>query len=574
MKRVKQIYLSSIAIAALVFSSCGGLNKMVENATDVSYDVQPSPLETHAGEVEVTINTRFPEKYFNKKAIVEATPVVKYNGGQAEFESTTLQGEKVEANNKVIPYDGGSYSYSGTIPYNEDMLNSELVVEMSARIGDNDPVSIPGVPVANGVIATSTLVQNTPKTIMIGDKYERITPETYEADINYVINRANVRNSELRSEDIKTFEKSIKEATEAERKEFKEATISAYASPDGPYDLNENLSEDRKESAQRYFKRALTQAEVDALENEDFLSLMTTAEDWEGFKELMEKSDIQDKELVLRVLSMYSDPAVREREIKNIAEAFEEIKEEILPPLRRSKMGVTVNVIGLSDEEISDLAQNDPDSLKLEEVLYAATLTDDLNEKLRIYEVAAENYPECVRAHNNVGHVNMKLGNVDAAKNAFEKAQGLRDDQIIKNNLGAVALKQGNISEAENILTAATGAGEEVNFNLGIIKIMQADYSAAVNYFGNKPSFNAALAELLNGNTQKALSTLDEIGETDDAMVYYLKAVAGARAGNTEVVLNNLRTAVGMDSDLKEHVVNDLEFREFVANEAFSEIVR
>ena len=565
--------LLTLGVAAIVLSSCGGISKMVENSSTVKYDVNPSPLETHGGEVEVTIKTTFPEKYFNKKVVVTATPIIKYEGGQTEYESTILQGESVEANNKVIPYDGGDYSFTGKVPYDEAMLKSELVVEMSAQIKDKEPVPIPGIKIADGVIATSTLVSNEPKAILMGDKFQRIIPETYDAEILYVINKANIRNSELKKEDVKTFQDKVAQASKDSTIEIKGAKISSYASPDGEYDLNEKLSGNRGTAAERYLTKALKKMKVEGFDTEGFLSTIETAEDWEGFKELMEASDIQYKELILRVLSMYSDPAVREKEIRNIAEAFEEIKDEVLPLLRRSQLMINVDNIGYSDEEIMALAKSNPDTLNLEEVLYAATLTDDHAEKLRLYKVAAENHPKCVRAQNNIGYVSMAMGDMAAAKAAFEKAQELKDIDVVKNNLGAVALAEGDLKTAEQLLTSAMSAGDAVNYNLGIIKIMQGDYAAAVNYFGNKPSLNAGLAQLLNGDVDKCLTTLGELGDTDDAKVYYLKAVAGARGGKDEVVINNLRMAIEKDAEWKAYAKKDAEFLSYAANEAFVGLV-
>ena len=546
---------------------------MVENSSTVKYEVTPSPLETHGGEVEVTIKTTFPEKYFNKKAVVVATPVLKYEGGQTEFESTTLQGEGVEANNKVIPYTGGNYEFTGKVPYKPEMLKSELVVEMSAQIKDKEPVPIPGIKIADGVIATSTLVKIDPMTILMGDKFQRVTPESYDAEILYVINKYDVRNSELAKKEVKAFQEDIAEASKDSDIQIKGARISSYASPDGAYDLNEKLSDNRGTAAERYLTRQLKQLKVQGYDVEGFLKSVETAEDWEGFKKLMEKSDIQDKDLILRVLSMYSDPAVREKEIKNIAQAFDEIKVEVLPKLRRSQLEINVDKIGYSDEEIMELAKTDIGTLNLEETLYAASLTDDNNEKLRIYQAAAEKDPNDVRAKNDVGFVLMKMGKPTEAKTAFEEAQAIQDNDIVKNNLGAVALVQGDLAEAEKLLTSAMGAGDAVNYNLGIIKIKQGDYTAAVNYFGNKPSFNAALAQLLNKDVDKCLTTLAELGDVDDAMVYYLKAVAGARGDKQEVVINNLRQAIEKDASLKDYAKKDAEFLKYSSNEAFAGIV-
>lgn len=570
MKNFK-LNLLLIAVATIVLSSCGGLSKMVENAEALDYKVEPSPLETHGGEVEATISATFPEKYFHKKATVTATPVLKYEGGQTEFEPTILQGESVEANNKVIPYAGGSYSYTGKIPYKAEMLKSELVIEMSAQIGDKDPVIIPGIPVAVGVVATPTLVKVKPKAILMGDKFERIIPETYDAEILYTINKYDVRRSELKKDEIVDLAGKVKAANENERVEIKGAKISAYASPDGEVDLNTKLSDNRGKSAEKYLKKTLKKLNVDEADTEDFLKVVSTAEDWDGFKELMEASEIKDKELILRVLSMYSDPVVREKEIKNIAEAFEDVKVSVLPALRRSQVLIDIDKIGYSDAELDSLVKANPDTLNLEELLYAATLTEDNEAKLAIYQKAAEMHTECVRAINNVGYIQLALGNVEGAKAAFESAKAIKEIDIVKNNLGAIALIEGDLAAAEELFTAAMSAGDAVNYNLGIIKIKQGDYTAAVNYFGNTPSYNAALAQLLNGDTEKALTTLGEVDET--AKVAYLKAVAGARAGREEVVLNNLRRAIELKPEAKAYAVKDVEFRDYVASEGFIAIV-
>ncbi|NBC82454.1 MAG: hypothetical protein GVY19_03635 [Bacteroidetes bacterium] len=561
--------ISFVLVASIVISSCGGINKMKETANEVDYSVTPEVLEAHGGEVEVTIRTRFPEKYFHKKAVLTATPVLKYEGGQAEYESTTLQGEAVEANNKVIAQDGGEYSTSGSVAYTEDMRESELVMSMTASVGDNS-VEIQSPAIARGVVATSTLVEVDPKTVLVGDNFERITSESYGADIHFVINRSNVRRSELTAEDVKALEAKIEEAKGAERKEFKGVSVEAYASPDGEYDFNEELAGDRKNAAKGYLDRQFRNVEKSDMD--EFFSLMSTAEDWEGFKELMQQSDIEDKELILRVLSMHSDPQVREREIRNISEAFEEIAEKILPELRRSKMNVNFELIGYSDEEITELVQSKPDTLNEEEILYAASLFDDNQTKLDIYQTAADQFPESFRAINNVGHIQYLMGDYDAAKASFEEAKGIEDNDIVNNNLGAIALRNGDMEKAEELLTAAMGTGEVANYNLGIIKIKEGNYTDAVSYFGNSPSFNAALAQTLNGDNDKAIGTLNSI-EAPDAMTYYLWAVVGARAQQEEMVYTNLRNAVGKDPSLKSFAAGDLEFRMYTGNETFQSIV-
>lgn len=546
---------------------------MKDNAAQVSYEVTPNPLEMNGGEVQVTIKTQFPEKYFNKKAVVVATPYLKYESGETEFEPTTLQGESVEENNKVISYAGGDYTYTGKVAYNDAMMRSDLMVKMSARIKDKEPIEIPGVKIADGIITTPNLVEVDPMAILIGDKYVRITPESYSAQINYVIDKYDVRNSELKKKDIKNFEADINEIKKDSSLELKNAMIASYASPDGDLvKINTPLSENRGTSAERYLQRVLEKADLSEAQTEDFLKVLSTPEDWDGFKKLMEESDIQDKDLILRVLSMYSDPEVREKEIKNISAAFKEIAEKILPQLRRSVMTIDVEKIGYSDDQLVQLAKTDPDTLKLEEILHAAALISDWNSKLAIYKKASENFPKCYRAKNAIGYVEMQLGNYAAAQSAFEEAKALKDDNIIKNNIGAALLAQGDVAKAEEMLTAAMGAGNEVNYNLGIIKIKEGDYKAAVNYLGNKASYNGALANLLNGDNDKAMSMLGQLKES--AKVDYLKAVANARAGNDEGVYNNLRNAVGKDASLKDYAKKDVEFLKYFGNEAFTSIVQ
>ena len=575
MKKFKQNYLTIAIAAAFILTSCGGLNKMRDNASQVKYEVTPNPLEMHAGEVQLTVKTVFPEKYFNKKAVVVATPVLKYVDGETEFESTTLQGESVKENNKVISYAGGDYTYAGKFPYKDEMMRSELMVKMSARIKNNTPIDIPAIKIADGIIATPNLVAVNPQAILVGDKFVRVTPESYTADIHYVINKSDVRDSELKADDVLSLAKAVADVKTAERKDAKGVLVSSYASPDGDLvKINTPLSQNRGTSAERYLQRVLKKADLTKAQEQDFLKIVSTPEDWEGFKKLMEESDIQDKELILRVLSMHSDPEVREKEIKNISAAFEEIAEKVLPKLRRSVMTLNVEVTGYSDEELADLAKNNPDELKMEEILYAATLTEDWKDKLDIYQKALKNYPECFRAANAVGVANMKLENYAAAQKAFEAAQALKDENVVKNNLGAALLAQGDVAKAEELFTSAMGAGDEVNYNLGIIKIKQGDYKAAVNYFGNKPSFNGALANLLNGDNDKALSMLNELGDVDCPMVYYLKAVASARAGQDEGVFNNLRTAVGKKAELAAYALKDVEFLKYAANEAFTTILK
>jgi hypothetical protein len=349
MKNLKN--LAIFILAAAVLSSCGGLNKMVKDSGMVGYQVTPEVLEMHGGAVDVKVDVNYPAKYFNKKAIVTLTPVVRYEGGEKALEPLVLQGEDATDNYKVIGYDGGgNASVSSSFTYDEPMMMSELYVTISAAIKDKT-ADLGDVKLADGIIVTPLLVQNNPKTILFGNQFKQIVPESYQADIKYVINRADVRKSEMSKEEIAQLNETIKNADENERLDLKGIEISAYASPDGELDLNTKLAEKRKTTADKYLAGQLKKGKIEV--EESLLSTLSTPEDWDGFKKAMEESNIQDKEMILRVLSMHSDPVVREQEIKNLSAAYEVIAEEILPILRRSKFTVIMDKIGWSDEELT-----------------------------------------------------------------------------------------------------------------------------------------------------------------------------------------------------------------------------
>ena len=569
MKKVS--YFVSLVLAVALLSSCGGLNKMLKEAGNVNYQVEPEVLEAHSGNVAVTITGSFPESYFNKKATLEAVPVLVYEGGETKFESVTVQGEDVEANNEEIKFTGDNFTYSATIPFNEEMRVSELILKITASMGDNS-VTLPDVKLADGVVATSTLAKKYGHPILIGDMFKRVIPESKKADIHYVINRANVRGSELKAEDIDALKTYLMEAAEKVNYKITGTEISAYASPDGPLELNEKLSGKRAETAGAFFTRELKKAKIEEGKEEGFLKTTKTAEDWDGFKELLQKSDVQDKELILRVLSMHSDPVVREKEIKNMSEAFEVLKDDILPKLRRSKLIVNVDVVGFSDEEILNYIETNPDTLGLEAILFAATLTEDAEKQLKYYEMASKKAPKCFRAVNGMGYTLMKMGKVEESEKAFTKAQELKDGDYVKNNLGFVALVQGDLEKAEGYFTSMEKLTDESNFGLGVINIINGNYSDAVNYFGTTPSFNSALAKLLDGNNTGAKNTLEAI---DHKCPWgdYLKAVVGARMDDENYMIENLKAAVAAIDELKALAKTDMEFGKYFENADFKSIV-
>lgn len=573
MKKVHLILLMAFAVTiAFTTSGCSGLKKMRKKADTVQYTTTPNPLEVHGGVVGVDLSVNYPQKYFAKKVTLDATPVLKYSAGSKDLQKFSSQGQKVRGNNKVVvKKTGGTVNYSEKFAYAPEMQASTLYAQI---VGSKKKKSLefPQVKLADGIIATSQLLAVAPKSIIGKDAYKRITEDAIEGQIMYQINRAEVRKTELQSESIQKLKEEMAAAKANERVEIKGAQVLAYASPDGAFDFNANLSDKRKGTAQSVFVKELSAAKISENSGDDFLQLLSTPEDWEGFKTLMEQSAIKDKELILRVLSMYSDPEVREREIKNLSSAFTEIKDQILPQLRRSRLRLNLNIIGLSDEEIREISKTNPSALKIEEILYAATLTQDLKEKAAIYEVAVKSYPNDWRTKNNLGAIYLEMGRVADAESLFSAARQLKDDAAVQNNLGAVAMMKGDMAKAEELYNAAAGAGAEVNYNKAIVNVSKGRYSEAITLFGNQADENAALAKLLAKDNNGALTILNSI-QNPSPLAYYLKAVVGARTANADLVYTNLREAA-KDATLKARAKSDFEFIKYANDATYKSIVQ
>ncbi len=566
-----------------VLSGCAGLKKMKKNADQIQFRVTPEVLESHAGKVDVSIDGRFPAKYFDKKATLTATPVLKYDGGNTTFTPVTVQGENVEANNKVIAYStGGNVGYKDGVAYEKPMSKSELYVNIKASKGsksvDFDPIKI-----ADGVIATSEMVANFPKPILgvqreantTGkydpniDPFQRVVADEMMADIHYLINRSNIRREEVENDDVKAFEGYTKKANDDKNIDLKGVEVAAYASPDGTIDLNTELAAARKSTSSEFLAKKLKENGVDVE-----LKSKYTPEDWDGFKELMEKSNIQDKELILRVLSMYNDPEVREREIKNLSETFTDVANEILPQLRRAKMTTTVDLIGKTDDELKAIAKSDPSSLNPAELLYAATLFESLDDQLSIYNAFIKIYPNDWRGPNNAGYVLANQMKYEDAKPMFEKAEQLKNNEpVIKNNMGAIALREGKVSDAEAMFGAAAGAGKEVNYNLGIVSLKKAEYDKAVRYFSDYQDINTALSKMMAGNNNGALKDLEAFERPNCFMKEYLKAVIGARTAKENLLFESLTEACRINADMKAKAKTDMEFAKYFENPKFKSIV-
>lgn len=567
MKTIKVQPIAVLIVAGIVISGCDGLGKMVKNANQVKYDVTPSPLELHGDSVAVNINVKYPAKFFAKKAAVEATPVLKGSGDEKAFKSVKFKGEKSTAEGTVISNaNGGSYAYSDKIAYTPDLKVSDLKIKAVASVKSKSK-EFAEVKVGEGVITTPLLVANDDKPTLAADKFVKTTPRNYTADIHFLIQSFEVRGSELNQADIKGLKDFFNTGKE-KGYIYKGVSIHAYASPDGEEALNAGLSENRAKNTAKVIAEQFRRAKIDAANNQDFIKTANTSEDWEGFKSLMQQSEIKDKDLIIRVLEMYSDPVQREKEIKNLAATYKEVADKILPQLRRAIITINAEEPSRTDEQISALVNSAPDSLSVEEILYAATLTTDLDKKLNAYKAAQRIYPQDWRGFNNAAYVLILQNKLSEAKAELDKANSISaNNDIVLNNMGVVAHLQGDRIKAEEYYTKSSDANAK--YNLGIINIKKGNYAAAISNLSNEKSYNLALAQLLNGNADEALATLDASKDKDSARGYYLKAIIGARKGDINLMVNNLKNCIAKDASYKAKAKEDMEFAKYKSNSEF-----
>lgn len=561
----KSLFLASV-IAVALLTSCG---------TAVQPDqvsVNPSPLTVVGNKVEAEITGTFPVKKFAKNAVLTVTPVLKYNGGEAVSKSVTYVGEKAKENGQVVSYaEGGKYTQVAIFDYVPQMAKSELYLRFEARKG-NKVVTLPDVKIADGVISTAKLAVATAEEVkpqIASDKFQRIIQEVQEADIRFLIQQATLRNSELKSQEMKDLHAAIKEADTAENKAINKIEVAGYASPDGEQGLNEKLADARQANAEKYLAKQLKKAKVDAE-----IESNVTAEDWAGFQKAMEASNIQDKELVLRVLSMYTDPEERETQIKNLSAVYKTIADEILPALRRSRLILTTDLIGKSDEEIAALAKTDPRALSVDELLYAATLTQDATEKMALYTKATELFPQDHRAYNNIGMLQFSQGKVADARRSFAKAlQMVPADPDVNYNAGIAAMAENDLVQAEQYLGRAAGTKGDLKAAMGTLYTMKGDYAAAKTAYGSEATNNAAVQQILNEDYAAARQTLARVAKPN-ATTAYLAAVVAARTNDRNAVYSNLKVAVQRNAQMKAKAQNDIEFAKYQADEQFQAIVK
>ena len=537
----------------LALSSCS--NKMVLTADN--FEVVPNPLETQTGMVPSTINGSFPEKFMKKKAVVTVIPELRYAGQATQGQSATFQGEKVLGNNQTISYRlGGRYTMRSTVPYNDDMQKSELWMTFKAYKGKKE-IQIPAVKVADGVIATSELYK---KTLLSDggcqavDSFQRVKAQKQEANIKFLVNQANLRKSELKNNSVTEFVEMLKKIN-ADREGFNlsNVEVQAYASPEGGFKFNDKLAGKRQNVSEKYVKDQLKKTKMNA-----DIDAHYTAQDWDGFQRLVQASNLQDKDVILRVLSMYKDPEEREQQIRNMSAAFRELADGILPELRRSRLIINYETIGRSDDQIKEQYNADAAKLSADELLYFASLQDTQADQEKVYKKTAELYDKDYRAYNNLATIALSKGDKAAAASYLAKALALDANSAESNaNKGLMSLATGNMAEAEAAI--AKGATSETTaYAQGVLSLAKGNYAQAQQLFGDKKTNSAALAQLLAKDYDAASKTLDKV-ENADAITDYLHAIVAARRGNKFAAASYLKEALKKDPSLKAYADNDLE---------------
>ena len=552
----KRNYLLLSAASVLFMASC---SKMGPLSAD-NFTVTPNPLESQGGKVAATVNGTFPEKYMKKKAVVTVTPELRYANGQvAKGQSATFQGEKVMGNDQTISYKvGGRYTMKTSFDYVPEMQKSDMYLTFDARKGKK-VYNVPAVKVADGVIATSELYRRTLASengVIAPDTFQRVNEKKQEANIKFLINQANIRKSELKNNSVKEFIEMLKKINaDREGLNIQNVEIQAYASPEGGVKFNDKLAGQRKNQSEKYVKSTLKKTKVDAA-----LDAHYTAQDWEGFQKLVAASNLQDKDVILRVLSMYEDPQEREQQIRNMSAGFQELANGILPELRRSRLIINYETIGRSDEQIKEQYKNDASKLSADELLYSATLDETPAKQEEIYKKTVEAYPNDYRAYNNLAALALAKGDKEAAQQYAAKAAQLGSDTPeAQANLGLISLINGNVQDAERAISKGANS-ENVKAALGALNIAKGNYAQAESDFGKTASNTAALAQILNKNYAAAAKTLDKV-ENPNAMTDYLHAIAAARRGNKFAAASYLKEALQKDASLKEYADNDLELK-------------
>ena len=564
---MKQYLFRTLVVAgasSLLLASCASKFKI--SSTGVNVD--PNPLTVQGDAVKTRINFAFPKKSFPKKGTLRITPVLRYAGGEKWGKAYDYQGDDVYGNEQVVFYKSGANAVLDfAVPYTPQMQKSELYLTFNGKVGKKAQ-KISSMKVADGVNATETLATVEGILPAIAPHgFQRVVKEMYDADILFQIQQANVRGSEINKEDVEEWRYTVQNAKETPNQNVS-VEVQSYASPDGGKKLNEKLSENRERNTTAALKKEFKKQDMAGVA----IDAHYTAQDWEGFRTLVEKSDLPDKDLVLRVLSMYPDPESREREIKNISVVFKQLADNILPKLRRSRLIANVEIIGKSDAEIQEFIAKAPGHLSAEELLYAAELTNSTAEKMRIYQIANQIFKKDYRAYNNIGALYFAQGKIKDAEAWFNKAATLQDNEVTKLNRGLIALYHGDKEKAQDMISAAINT-PELGQALAYLYLKQGEYMKAETAFGETVSNNAAVAQLLNGNYAKALKTLQKI-MTPSATTELIRAIIAARTNDNNGVITALKSAIALDGSVAYQIADNLEFAKYKNLAAFKALVK
>ena len=543
----KALHFILAAVVAIAAVSCSSIEKMAKMAENVTVECAPSPHEAVAGQINPLVAVTYPADYFHPKAILEVTPVIVYEGGEQAMDPIIYQGEKVKNNYKVVPSDGATVKENLHFEFVPGMEKSYLELRGVARLKGRF-VNLPSKKVADGVNTTYQLVELDGTLPYKADDYMEVISQTAEGQILYNVNSADVRQNQLKSQSIKNFLAALDEINSNSRKTLKGTEVVAYASPEGGQSLNRKLSDKRASSAEKAWDK------VTKGHNADDPYVQSVGQDWEGFKELVEASDIRDKDLILRVLSMYSDPAVRESEIKNMSEIYKELKDEVLPELRRARFIANVEYQNYTPEELQALVDENIDVLDEEALLRAAALIKDPAKKISIYKKAINKY-DSDRARFNTGVAYLEQGKVAEAAAAFNKVGA--DDPDLKNAKGVVALRKGDYADAARLFVAADN--EAAKANQGALNILYGNYEKAASTLAGTKGYNTALAYLLNGQLDKAQDALT----CQCPKANYLRAIIAARKGQVADAKAYLEKAC-KDPDLAKRAEKDIEFADIL----------
>lgn len=563
----------TIKVLALLVVA-GGFSTGCKLLKEVDYACDPDPLEMHGDSVEVTVELTFPEKSINKKAAVEFTPTL----GSTSLKPLRVQGEKATGSGDAIQYKaGGKVTYTDKVPYKADMETAKLVVTGKIYKGEKEKGEVEATEICDACIITPYLVNKAPMVRYASDKFERVTPESNLTVINYMKGRSEVRSTEMRDDDVKELQAFLEMANENPKIEVTGFNVTGHASPEGETGKNTNLSSDRATTGSEAAMKVAKKAEHTKGQEAGDYVLKGSGEDYDGFKRELEadtKMDASDKQLVLRILDQEKNPDTREQKMRDLGKSFTYLDRNIFPQLRRAEIVTNYNETGFSDEEMMQYSKTNSDTMDVEELLFCANLYTDLNEKLRVYKIAEERYPDDYRTSNNVGAVLFEMNKISEAKAKFENSNNVQENEYAKNNLGAVYIVEGDRAQASKFLAQA-GSTKEVSYNKGIIDIQNGDYASAVSNLGAADaSFNLALAQLLNGNASAVDGTIGSSADADSAQGAYLKAIAAARQDNLSAVVSNLKSAIAKDGSYKAKAMKDREFLKYAEDATFSALVK